>query len=245
MNNDQPNFAKVMGRVVDNRANSSDFKNIKAIVFEAEILINQNTKYNINLALVPGPFPTVRVLNDKSTDSDKFKNQFPYTYDLPGRTWVPTGFSIDVAYKELENLTPKEAELYNFKTAVLNLLHRTAIDSFTNYFLNHNLGIFIISPLNNNICDVFYTGHIQHNIQIKSAIIEGLCDSSCNASEHESILDFYCDVKLARVNGSQSQDIINKLINALNASNRGPIQLPNNIEIFKYSSIERKLSAHK
>lgn len=242
---DTSNFAKVMGRIIDNRSFLNDQKDLRSIYFDAEVSLGNNIKYKLKLILVPGILPRVCVMHDANSDAKAFIKEFPYSYDSAGITWVPIGYSIDVAYKKLEFLTPSESKLYKFKSDVLNLLHKSAIDEFTSYFENHDLGIFILSPLSNGYWDVFYTGHIQHNIGVKSQSIEHLCDAECSIENSDFNNDFFCDVRLGRVKGNSCSDVIKKLQLALNSSNRGPVKLPSNIESHKYSTIERKLLRHK
>lgn len=238
-------FAKVMGRLIDNRSFLNDLKDIRSIYFDAEVSLGTSIKYKIKLILVPGILPRVCVMHDVNSDAEAFIKEFPYSYDSAGLTWVPIGYSIDVAYKKLESLSQSESEVYNFKCEVLNLLHKSAIDEFTSYFKDHDLGIFVLSPLTNGYWDVFYTGHIQHKIGAKSQRNQHFCDGECSIDNPIYSDDFFCDVRLGKVKGYDCSDVIKKLQLALNSSNRGPVKLPSNIESHKYSTIQRKLLRHK
>jgi hypothetical protein len=215
--------AKISGRIIDKRSENSDLKNIKSIQFCAEINVN-NKNYSLNLVLVPGIFPNVKVLCNASTDAHEFIQDFPYTYDSAGLTWLPLGYAQDVAYEKLTTFSPLMREHYNFQVEVLNLLHKTALDSFLIYFKNHELGILILNQLDNHYWEVFYTGH---TLTLK-----------------DGIESFYCDSLLGKFQCKEPDEIIKPIINSMEFDHLGTIQFPRSIEIHTYSPIQRKLHVH-
>lgn len=239
--NSELNTALVLGSVVDERHHPCELKDMRFVRANMQLKIGNRT-YILKFHLIPGITPKVKLIATKDEDYADFIKVFPYYYDNDGFTWLPLGYAAEAGYHKLHQMDIEQKKAHAFKSSILNLLYESALDALLNYFNQNQIAVFVLSPLSSGLWNIFYTGLIKQNLPVS---VNDPNDSTkyIETGEYVCSEDVYCDVNLGRAKGNSAQEAINNLITAFMKADR-PITIPENYQIHKYGSIERRLSTH-